>query len=255
MNTTMLKLSTMAMGFLAIALGAEPKPPGPELARATAQVEFHRQASQPASWLRPRVPTQTVSPTVPSAFDPVILPGKSVGPITAETSYSDLAKLFGPVRLAEVEVSSDTGPTRAGTKVDLGEERSFTVIWADSARTQIAEVRDLGADWHTPEGIQPGISLAELETILGPFQLSGFAWDHGGTVMLEGTMLDDYESQLTVRLQPTPEDTHQAQALREVLGDELVDSNHKSFDAIYPVVDEIIVSLAKPANSRRYGVW
>ena len=36
--------------------------------------------------------------------------------------------------------------------------------------------------WHTSEGITLGISLRELEKILGPLTFSGFGWDYGGTV-------------------------------------------------------------------------
>lgn len=254
MKTITLKLSTMAMSLLAIGIGADLQ--GQEL-QEVAQEDFPSPAQrpQPTSKSSSRLTHQTASPTVPSAFDLVIFPGKSVGPITAETSYHDLVKIFDPARLEDIEASLGEGFTQAGTRVNLGEHRSFTVIWADATRTQIAEVRDLGADWHTPEGIQPGMSLEELEAIIGPFQFSGFAWDYGGTVMLDGTSLDGYESKLIVRLQPTPEDTHQAQALREVLGDELIDSNHSSFDNIHPVVDEIIVSLTKPTASSNRAIW
>ncbi len=190
MKTTKLKLSTMAMGLLAIGLGADLQ--GQELPEST-QENLSSSATPPKPTKQsPHLASQTASPTVPSAFDPVIFPGRSVGPITAETSHRDLAKIFDPARLEDIEASLGEGFTQAGTRVNIGEHRSFTVIWADATRTQIAEVRDLGADWHTPEGIQPGISLEELEAIIGPFQLSGFAWDYGGTVMLEGTSLDGY---------------------------------------------------------------
>lgn len=261
MKTTMLKLSTMAMTLFAIGVGIELQ--GSD-ALQQARLPTPQQAqgfnSLSTTLQGPSLPSNNAileapSPTVLSAFDPIIIPGRSMGPVTAETSYDDLEKIFEPARLKEVEAQIGKGFARPGTRVELGEHRSFTIIWADAERSQVAEVRDIGSDWQTPEGIQPGMSIAELEAILGPFQLSGFAWDYGGTVRLEGTTLDSYDSQLIVRLQPTPEDTRQTQALREVLGDELVDSDHESFDEIHPVVDEIIVSLARPNFYRSLGLW
>jgi hypothetical protein len=253
MKTTMLKLSTMAISLLAIALGVQLQGPEPrESALAfSSPMTLESSALSPSTAAQPptaRLPLErdVASPTVPTAFDPIIIPGQSAGPITAETRYGDLPKLFDAARLTEVDAQIGEGFTRPGTRVDLGDRRSFTIIWNDANRTQVAEVRDLGADWHTPEGIQAGMSLKELETILGPFQLYGFAWDYGGTVMLKGTSLNRYESQLIVRLQPTPADTQQSQAFRAVIGDQLFESSHTSFDKIHPVVDELIVSLATP---------
>lgn len=252
MKTTMLKLSTMAMTLLVIGLGIDLQGnDAPQQAQSFNSLPTALQSPglQPSKGLEP------VPSTVQSAFDPIIIPGRSVGPVTAGTSHDDLVKIFDPARLAEVEAPMGEGFARPGTRVELGENRSFTIVWADADRTQVAEVRDIGSGWRTPEGIRPGMSIEELEAVLGPFQLSGFAWDYGGTVVLEGTTLDSYDSQLIVRLQPTPEDTHQTQALREVLGDELVDSDHESFDEIHPVVDEIIVSLAKPSSHSGLRLW
>ena len=253
MKTTTLKLSTMAMTLLAVGVGMELQVPevAPPQAQGFNSLPTALKSPGPLS----NHAIQPESLAVQSAFDPLIIPGHSVGPVTADTSYGDLVKIFDPARLTEVEAPMGEGFARPGTRVELGEMRSFTIIWADAERTQVAEVRDIGPDWRTPEGIQPGMSIAELEAILGPFQMSGFAWDYGGTVQLEGTTLDSYDSQLIVRLQPTPEDTHQTQAMRDVLGDTLVDSDHESFDEIHPVVDEIIVSLAKPNFHNGLGLW
>lgn len=237
----MLKVSTMAISLLAIALGVH--------LQSVEQAEFafasnalRPTRSQPAGLLSEPEAITTI-------FDPVMIPGESVGPITAQTSHSDLAKLFDSARLTDVEALIGEGFTQPGTRVDLGENRSFTVIWADASRTQVAEVRELGSAWHTPEGIQAGMSMAELEQVLGPFQLYGFAWDYGGTVKLEGTRLARYEAQLIVRLQPSQADAHQTEAFRKVIGDGLFASNHRSFETMNPVVDEIVVSLKRPGRS------
>lgn len=256
MKITMLKLSTMAMTLLAIGLGVDL-----QSAQVLQQAQsFHhlsdKVAKNPVLHSRNLIQPSSISEqVVQSAFDPIIIPGRSVGPVTANTSHNDLVKIFESARLSDIEAPMGEGFAQPGTRVELGESRSFTIIWANADRTQVAEVRDIGSDWRTPEGIQPGLSIEELEAILGPFQLSGFTWDYGGTVRLEGTTLDNYDSQLIVRLQPTPEDTRQTQAMKDVLGDELLDSDHKSFDQIHPVVDEIIVSLAKPHSQRGSGLW
>ncbi|NJN29323.1 MAG: hypothetical protein HC824_01745 [Synechococcales cyanobacterium RM1_1_8] len=236
MKTMMLKFSTTAISLLAIALGV------------------HLQATDPTepvlafnilpAALRP-IPLEQAIP-----FDTLLIPGQSVGPVTANTSYGDLAQLFEPARLVDGEASLGEGITQPSTTVDLGKRQSFTVVWADARRQQIVEVRELGPDWHTPEGIHVGLSLKELERILGPFQIYGFAWDHGGTVLLDERRLAHYRDKLFIQLQPSQTQVRRnPQAFQSVLGDELFPSSHSSLEQLNPVVDQMVVRL-EPAQAK-----
>lgn len=212
--------------------------------------------------VNPPMPTETqsspanpaisaASATAPSpkaetdiALDTTILPGDRVGPITTTTSYQDLVDQFGEEALTDAEVHVGEGFFEPGTQVDLGEGRSLTILWSDEDRTQPAEVRELGAAWKTPEGIGIGTSFAELQNILGTFQLSGFGWDYGGTIDLHDTPLESYDYDLVVRVQPA---IGMVESSREhfeaVLGDEMFSSDHPSFSELDITVSEMIVYL------------
>ena len=104
--------------------------------------------------------------------DTLVIPGERVGPITKNTSRQELAKLFGASRLQDKTVFGAEGMGKfPATRVNLGQQRSFTVVWADEKRTKPDIIRDFGSAWKIPEGIGVGTSLAELRKQLGEFKL------------------------------------------------------------------------------------
>ena len=143
--------------------------------------------------------------------DAVIIPGDRVGPIASDTSRDRLVELFGEAALTDTEVAVGEGFTESGTVVAEGSDDTFAVIWVDDSQTEPATVKDFGPAWQTPEGIGVGTSFAELQDILGPFELYGFGWDYGGTLVLEGSNLSDYYGSLILRVQPADPDLFQDQ--------------------------------------------
>ena len=124
------------------------------------------------------VPTQSAR-----LNDTLIIPGLRFGPITRTTTYQDLVKMFGASRLSDHDVFGAEGLSRLpGTKVNLGETRSFLVAWTNNSRTEVAEVRTTGSAWKTQQGIGVGTTLTELQRILGEFEIPGFGWDYGDVV-------------------------------------------------------------------------
>lgn len=179
-----------------------------------------------------------------TAQDFLIVPGERVGPITKNTTYNELATLFEETALTDTVWAGPEGLFNLpATTVNLGEDRSFQVVWLDQARTQLYSVTGFGSDWQTPEGVYVGMPLSELEEILGPFQLSGFGWDYGGYAFLEGTRLAKYQGQLYVRLSPSQSADIRESDLLAVSGEGVFDSDHPSVQAIAPTVANLDVEF------------
>jgi len=187
----------------------------------------------------PALPT-----TQPPEIDSIIVPGERVGAITHETSRQVLAELYGEAHLKDEDIAVGEGETEPGTVVNTGTNKTFTVIWTDNTRTTPASVTGFGADWKTPEGIGIGTSFQELEEKLGKFELYGFEWDYGGTVVLGETQLAKYDGVLTIRVQPADNVSETASKEYEaVLGDSLFPSTDPNFQKLGITVKELIVSL------------
>ncbi|HEY9887379.1 MAG TPA: hypothetical protein V6D02_03205 [Candidatus Obscuribacterales bacterium] len=193
-------------------------------------------------------PAPSVSPAVPSSPDALILPGERVGPVTPNTSRADLAAQWGEAALTDADIAVGEGFTEAGTVVNGGTDTAFAIIWVDASQSQPAIVKDFGPAWQTPEGIHIGTSLAELQQLLGPFELYGFGWDYGGTVVLAGSNLAHYEGQLILRLQPSSADSWQQHtaAWQAVQGDKLIASDDPNLIPLDLQISDLIVYLTPP---------
>ena len=178
------------------------------------------------------------------AIDTTIVPGDRVGPITATTSYQDLLDQFGAAALTDTEVAVGEGFFEPGTAVDLGEGRSLSILWDDDARTRPAEIRNIGSAWKLAAGIGMGTSFADLKATLGTFELSGFGWDYGGTLSLEGTTLDAYSDLLVLRVQPDPTVLESANPQFEsVLGEDMISADNPNLPPLKLAVTDMIVYL------------
>lgn len=193
----------------------------------------------------------TAAPETVSQFaDTVVVPGDRVGPITSDTSRTDLVEMFGETVLTDTEVAVGEGFTESGTVVADGSEQTFAVIWVDDRQAEPATVKDFGAVWQTLEGIGVGTSFAELQAILGPFELYGFGWDYGGTLVLENSNLSDYYGSLILRVQPSDPELFQqeAGAFQALQGDKLISSDDPNLPNLDLVVDEMIVYINPPSE-------
>jgi hypothetical protein len=192
----------------------------------------------------PSTPATTTTPSTATLSETLIIPGERVGPVTANTTRQDLAELFGEANLTDEDVNIGEGFTEPATRVNLEPEKSFTVVWADTSRTQPVEVRNFGKAWQTPQGIGVGTPLSQLQEKLGEFQLYGFAWDYGGTVVLEGTELAQYEDSLILRLQTAPDAAEKSpDDFQAVAGDGTFSSTNPHLQTLDVEVGETIVRL------------
>jgi hypothetical protein len=119
-----------------------------------------------------------------------IIPGKQVGLITKKTKKADLAKIFGASSLKDETTSFFGGDAEfPGTNINLGKERSLTVLWKDKSRTKIHGVIIVDPKFKTTDGIGVGTTLNTLRQKFGEFQLSGFGWDYGGLPRIKSNKL------------------------------------------------------------------
>lgn len=201
------------------------------------------QASAPANAsVAPATAPSTEATTVES--DTTVVPGERVGPITRETTRADLAEAFGETNLKDETVGLGEGETEAGTIVYPNSERSLTVIWTDDSRSKLGAVINLGPAWKTPEGIGVGMPFSELQNKLGEFQLYGFDWDYGGTVVLENSQLAKYDGLLILRVEPAADASEKSPSHYEaVIGDQLFPSTDPNFQNLGVKVGEMAVSL------------
>jgi hypothetical protein len=155
--------------------------------------------------LRPRFTTRTVTVAQSTPLNTKIVPGISIGSITANTSYQDLVKIFGPEKLSDVRPPDAKETEREfGTRINLGPDWSLTVVWKDKTKTKPYETIDMGRGWKLPGDVQLGMSIAELQQKMGPFQVVGFGGPYGGIVPLTNTKLEQYFGKMIIQLAPKP---------------------------------------------------
>ncbi len=190
-------------------------------------------------------PTAAIADDAEPGFgDTTIIPGERFGPVTLGTSRADLVDWFGAEAVVDVEVPAGEGTTEPGTQVDLGPEQSFSVVWLDDAQTRPLLVKDFGAAWRTKDGIGLHMTVADLQAVLGPFEFYGFGWDYGGTVILEGTSLNDAYGVLIIRLQPDIGSNEiPPESLQAVMGDGIFSSETVNLADLGVTVGEMIVYL------------
>jgi hypothetical protein len=108
--------------------------------------------------------------------------------IRASTTENLLVRQFGAANVKDDSLAGGEGEMVAGTVLFPTDSlRRVEIFWDDSAppHTRISLLRVNGSRslWMVAPGVTLGTSLVDLETINhGPFTLSGFGWDYGGTV-------------------------------------------------------------------------
>lgn len=231
---------------LLLAVGCASNPSADQASSPEASPETSPAATAPApEAATANAPTASGETTTEAELDTTVVPGERVGPINRDTTRDDLVTLFGEENLRDEEIALPEGETEIGTIVYPDSERSLTIIWTDETRTELAAVINLGPAWKTPEGIGVGTPFAELQEKLGDFQLYGFDWDYGGTVVLEDSQLSQYDGLLVLRVE-TAEDAYEKAPTNyeAVSGDNLFPSSDPNFQNLGIKVGEMAVSLS-----------
>ena len=126
--------------------------------------------------------------TFASAQNWEIVPGKNVGPITADTSEVQLIAIYGRENVKRMNIDVGEGEVQPGTVIFPNDvKRKAQILWRDPATRAQPEsvmIRDKGTLWKTDRGITIGTTLKTIEELNGrPFVLTGFGWDYSGTLM------------------------------------------------------------------------
>lgn len=229
-------------GFIAACSGPAAAPPAAGELSTTASVT-ELSASTPVT-AAPNSALPSGASTEIGLDDIQIIPGESFGPVTLETSRADLVAWFGAEALQDEAIPTGEGTTELGTRVDLGPEQSFSIIWVDDTQTRPLLIKDFGPVWRTLDDIGLGTTFPELQAVLGPFTFYGFGWDYGGTVVLEGTSRSDDDGWLVIRLQPDIDANEIApESLQTVMGDGTFNSEDVNLADLGVTVGEMIVYL------------
>ena len=157
-----------------------------------------------------------------------------LGAIDASTTRAMLDSLFTPVRDDSMSVEGDYMPI---TVINAGKPDSAVVIWNSERRDKVQSLVKLGAAWRTPEGLGVGSSLDDIVRAIGAVQVMGFGWDYGGTVMLNGTRLEN--SGIFFRTAPTAGDP----AAAKIQGDKPFAANDAGVRALKPVVRAVDIMM------------
>jgi hypothetical protein len=167
-----------------------------------------------------QAPTPVATSSIVKA-NTLIVPGKSVGAITAKTTYADLVKLFGKERLTAQKVYGAEGQVEfPGTLVSSRGKKLMIVAWKDARKLQPLDVTIFDSGWKTTEGIRVGMSLPQLRKILGEFSISGLYWDYGNQVIGLAPTTQARYSGLSISVDADPQAAKQFPAdLQAVLGD------------------------------------
>jgi hypothetical protein len=143
----------------------------------------------------------------------LIVPGKSVGPITRTTTRVGLNKLFGAANVKDGKIYGPEGESTPGTIVfPKDPKRKLEITWTSKKRIGVVSMDGTSSVYKTAEGITLGTTLQRLEELNGkPFKFSGVGWDYGGLIQSwEGGKLDKGLKNIWPRLSVltgTPEPT------------------------------------------------
>ncbi|HEY9745662.1 MAG TPA: hypothetical protein V6C99_05545 [Oculatellaceae cyanobacterium] len=178
----------------------------------------------------------------------VIDPGVRVGPITPKSTLADLEKAFGEANVKSAQIAGAEGDTYPGVVVyPLAPDQQLEIIWKSEQQKTPGTIiiRGENSKWHTRNGVSLGTSLKTLETLNGgPFIMTGFDWDYGGTVLSwgdEGRLNSIFQKQGSLVLRLEPSERAPQKAREAVLGDGSFSSANPNMQAVRPVVREMVV--------------
>lgn len=177
-----------------------------------------------------------------------IVPGRSIGPLTVETSEADLRRRYGASSVDSSRIQIGEGETMVGAVLFPSDSfRRAEIVWQDTVQRRRPArliLRGSKSQWQVGRGISLGMSLQELERLNGrPFTLAGFGWDYAGVVTdWKGGALDSALTEVKLYLDPGPAQ-YQSAAYSQVLGDRDYSSALPPMQQLTPRVAQIYVDF------------
>jgi hypothetical protein len=116
--------------------------------------------------------------------DYTIYPGQGFGHIDGKLDQAALAKLLGKEQVVENEFYIGEGEFAPGLALYPKSPEEIEVLLNEDDEILAYQIENPAGKWATKDGLRIGSSIADLEKANGrPFQLTGFDWDYGGTVV------------------------------------------------------------------------
>jgi hypothetical protein len=186
----------------------------------------------------------------------LIIPGKSVGPITVNTSRVQLNQLFGSANVSDESLDGPEGEKYPATVIFKNDPaRKLILTWKDEKtkrHPQMIQIQTTNYEvlsssrWALPNGIKIGTTLKELQTLnQKPFTLSGFDWDYGGRILSweKGTLQALSNQRVFLQLINTHSKKLTAHENEAVSGDQTIFSTVPAMQKLNPQVAEIDISF------------
>jgi hypothetical protein len=187
-----------------------------------------------------------------------IVPGASVGPITASTSEAELITIYGKANIKRIQLDVGEGEMLPATAVFPADPtRNAAILWRDPEtrlRPESVTITGHKSLWKTDTGITLGTPLTTIEQLNGrPFIMTGFAWDYEGTVLhadggklsVLGSLSGEEITGQTLMLRLAPAARFRSSAeYKSVTGDSGFFSDNAAMKMINPAVYQMIIELA-----------
>ncbi len=173
-------------------------------------------------------------PSEPPPFDAVIS-RKGIGFIGHDTTRKQLERKLGKDAVREHSFDQGEGIMMPG--LEILPDTPWTLRLQTDGKT-IERIEVVGEGYRLGNGLHVGSDFAELKRSLGNFEVYGWGWDMGGTVVSEPPSDEGY--QLAVRTEPAKRARWSAKA-QQVLhgGDQRFASTHEAMDELDPHVSGI----------------
>ena len=176
------------------------------------------------------------------------IPGKSVGPINADTTLDQLKNELGEVNFAMARIPLGEGDFEEGTAVFPGDKQKQVIIQWAVPNVRPKAVIIAGTQWRTQSGIGIGVSLDKLVEInQAPVSFAGFEWDYAGFITSwQGGKLEQSDTLRTKLLaylapnQPYLPDDYQA-----IVGDAEFSSSNPQAAKLNLTVSSMTVMIAE----------
>jgi len=192
-----------------------------------------------------------------SPEDDLIVPGKRVGRVKANSNEQELIQLYGKQNVIRDTIHVCDGYDGPGTIVYPNDElHKLEIIWKDKQNFRNPDcviIRGSRSVYRTSEGITLGTSMKELEKLNGKsFTFYGFEWD------FQGLVLDWWGGKLGYLSEPTGAEESGAMSvsltlgntdnvpweeISTIIGDKVISSLDKTAQKMNPTVNNLLINL------------
>jgi hypothetical protein len=176
------------------------------------------------------------------------------GVFARDTDKARLVSAFGAAHVRDGEIPGAEGATEHGTLIYPDDPaRRIEILWQDEKKRRIPGLVRVGPESTWTFAVQGGAlklgqTLAEVRALNGgPFALTGFEWDYGGTVTdWKKGRLARMPGGCTLSVIFAPDPDAPEKARLKVSGDATFSSDSPAMTAVRPKVE--VLSFGWPAN-------